>query len=164
MYNGFDEFGYIFYPHSCIDRKSTKCRVHIHLHGANLSKSIMGSSMLRNAGFFEWAANNNLIILMPQNMYNIPFNSIGAWWTDKNIIDGNALTKEGLMPRVFKAMIDRLLEPRDQNHDYLDYNIADWSPDSYFGLYELYFFFKNFWYHACFIFITMWIAPQLTPS
>ena len=101
---------------------------------------------------------------MPQNMYNIPFNSIGAWWTDKNILDGNALTKDGLMPRTFKAMIDRLLEPRDELHDYLANNIADWSPDGYLGFYELYFFIKNFWYHVSFTLLTWFVFRELAPT
>lgn len=144
---------------TCIGIDSIKCKVHIHLHGANLSKSISGSPMLRNAGFFEHAANNNLIVVMPQNMYNIPLNAIGAWWTSPNPLDGNALANDGLMPMAFKAMIDRLLKPRDELEDYLAYNIGYWSADKYMGIYELYFFLKNFWYHVIFTLITWTVAP-----
>ena len=47
----------------------------------------------------------------------------------------------------FKAMIDRLLEPRDELHDYLANNITSLTGllmAISVGFYELYFFLKNF--------------------
>ena len=108
IYDGFDDYGYIYYPTYCL-RERIKCKVHIHLHGDTLSSEIRGSVYLRNAGFLEWAASNRMIVVFPQASWNIPLNIRNAWITEGYILDQNALNKDGIMPKAFKAMIDRVI-------------------------------------------------------
>jgi hypothetical protein len=56
--------GYVYVPDTCAAGES--CRVHIALHGCLQDAGDIGEKYVRNAGYNEWADNNNIIVLYPQ--------------------------------------------------------------------------------------------------
>jgi hypothetical protein len=71
--------GYIYVPDSCA--RGERCRVHIALHGCQQDVSAIGDTYVRNAGYNEWAGNNNIIVLYPQSraLRNNPL-ACWDWW------------------------------------------------------------------------------------
>ena len=70
------------------------------------------------------------------------------------------------MPKAFKAMIDRVIQPKDElEWDYFSQNIS--IPPVFeqsmldTGLYDVWFYMKNFLFHVSYTLLTIFIAPQL---
>jgi len=62
--NGLSKWGYYYLPYVC-EQKS--CKLHVVMHGCYASAEDVGQTFLQKAGFLEWAAANDLIILYPQS-------------------------------------------------------------------------------------------------
>ena len=82
MYDGLDEYGFVYYPQICLE-KNNKCKVHVHLHGCTASAAIVGEDLVRNSDFLEYAAANDIIIVFPQNIYNLLTNPFSCWSTSE---------------------------------------------------------------------------------
>ena len=61
--SSFDDQGYVYIPNSC---SSTQCRVHLVTHGCSGGASFIGTGFIENAGYLEWAATNDIVVLFPQ--------------------------------------------------------------------------------------------------
>lgn len=59
-----DEIGYLYLPDACL--KGEYCTLHVHLHGCWLGAGVYKDVYLRQTGFLEYAAANNIIMLFPQ--------------------------------------------------------------------------------------------------
>ena len=77
-YNGFHKYGYVYYPYQCLEPDS-KCKIHIFFHGCLQSVKLIGQVYFRNIGFMEYAVTNDLIIVFPQNTYNLDSNLFDCW-------------------------------------------------------------------------------------
>ena len=74
-----DVTGYVFVPQRC---SRTRCRVHVALHGCRQGAALVGDAFARHAGYNEWAAERDLIVLYPQVRPSEP--SFVAWWLPYN--------------------------------------------------------------------------------
>ena len=86
-----EEIAYAYKPSNCtVHPLSENCRVHILYHGClqNLNTYYVHSggdkfndTLVRHAGFNQWAETNNLVILYPQASYSAvdPVNPEGCW-------------------------------------------------------------------------------------
>ncbi len=68
------EKGYAYVPKSCSE--GGLCRVHVVFHGCQQTTSMLGDLFYMHAGYNEWAAMNNIIVLYPQ--------LVPARWTNPN--------------------------------------------------------------------------------
>ncbi|KRW99921.1 hypothetical protein PPERSA_12597 [Pseudocohnilembus persalinus] len=80
--DGLSDKGYYYVPSSCQNGES--CKLHIALHGCQMTLADIGTDFVANSGLNEWAENNNIIVLYPQikkSFYN-PSNPNGCfdWW------------------------------------------------------------------------------------
>ena len=92
-YDGLDEYGFVYYPQICLDTDK-KCKVHVYLHGCT---AIIGEDLVRNSDFLEYAAANDMIIIFPQNMYNLLTNPFSCWSTSSSTLpDENYFNQNGI--------------------------------------------------------------------
>lgn len=121
--NGLAKYGYVYYPNTCYDSQTT-CKVHMHLHGCAMTVDGLfsaGIDLLSYGGFFEYAASNNIIVIMPQVKFDFFINptecfdyvNYASWWSDTAFA-----TKNGIQPKALKNMLDRLTEPIDPAYNY----------------------------------------------
>jgi len=80
------------------------------MHGCLQTAAVgNGEVALRNAGFLEYAASNDIIVVFPQNYYNYTSNMFCCWsHQDHTLGDPNSTNNLGIQNQVFKGMIDRL--------------------------------------------------------
>ena len=112
--------GFAYVPASCA---STRCRVHVALHGCLQHFDAVGDEFYKKAGYNEWANSNNIIVLYPQTIPRFGWNW-KVFWTLKYVINPNACwdwwgyddaayyTKNGSQMMAVKKMLDRLGAPR----------------------------------------------------
>jgi hypothetical protein len=112
--------GFAYIPASCA---STRCRVHVALHGCLQHFDAVGDQFYKEAGYNKWADTNNIIVLYPQTIARFGWNW-KVFWTWKYIINPNACwdwwgydgasyyTKSGSQMMAIKKMLDRLGLPR----------------------------------------------------
>lgn len=76
---GMNDTGFAYIPNSCAEGE--KCALHISFHGCNQSIDNVGDSYAKLAGFNEWAASNNMIVLYPQTEKSsmMPMNPQACW-------------------------------------------------------------------------------------
>ena len=83
-------------------------------------------------GWTSVAYNNNVVLLIPQTAGFFYPNCWNSSNTEEPYCPSSsevtcdaekALTNEGLQPKAFMKMINRLMEPRDPNHDYYANNL-----------------------------------------
>lgn len=65
MEDGFSEEGYVYYPKNCLAQDKS-CKVHIFLHGCLMSHENYLDHFVKNMGFLETAAANDIIVVFPQ--------------------------------------------------------------------------------------------------
>ena len=58
--DGFTDFGYVYYPFTCLE-KDKKCKVTMFLHGCNGSSLNVHETTVRWGGFLDYAASNDMI-------------------------------------------------------------------------------------------------------
>lgn len=64
--NGLDEWGYVYYPYTCVG-KDKHCKVHVALHGCGGQvDGIFGWDFIVRYGYTQYAASNDLVIIFPQ--------------------------------------------------------------------------------------------------
>ena len=64
-YSGLAIDGFIYIPNNCIDGTTTNCKVHINFHGTGMGHAYIGDNYFKRAGWLEYAASNDLILLFP---------------------------------------------------------------------------------------------------
>jgi poly(3-hydroxybutyrate) depolymerase len=70
------DVGYVYLPRSCL--QGDRCRVHVVFHGCQQAAERVGDAVYRRAGYNNWAATNNIIVLYPQ-LVATPRNPDGCW-------------------------------------------------------------------------------------
>ncbi len=114
-----DREGYVFVPEQCAAR--VRCRVHIALHGCRQGVSEIGEAFVRDAGYNDWAAANDTIVLYPQVRASrpnwliawLPNNPLGCWdWWGYTGPD--YAYKSGAQIAALRAMVERLTAPRSR--------------------------------------------------
>jgi poly(3-hydroxybutyrate) depolymerase len=78
--NGMDTEAWLYVPANCTNGQA--CKLHVALHGCNMSYSQIGSAFLNNTGYNRWADTNNIIVLYPQTLpdsRNSPPPFAGCW-------------------------------------------------------------------------------------
>lgn len=74
---GMSEVGYVYIPPRCEDGK-TLCKLHLALHGCEMSVANIGFDFVAKAGYNAWADANDMVILFPQVLTNT-LNPKGCW-------------------------------------------------------------------------------------
>ena len=134
--SGLAKNGYVYYPDACVDGTVENCYVHMHLHGCMDNNQGMSKDSWINYGFVQYAATNNIILLMPQaEVTYFPANGYPCFKSGY-ILDDEAdrdtyLTNTGIQGKAFKAMIERVLE--DQDSATYDYNAGNINEYGFFG-------------------------------
>jgi len=114
--NGLAKYGYIYYPNNCI---GGNCRVHMHLHGCGLTAGSYfygGFEKITQGGWMEYAAANDIIVVMPQAEWNMFSNPIECFdYTNYvNPWDETAyITQQSSQLNAFKNMLARISMPQD---------------------------------------------------
>lgn len=75
-----DAVGYVYVPERC--RLGTRCRVHVALHGCRQGAAFVGDAFVAHAGYNQWAAAHDVVVLYPQVRPSEP--SFVAWWLPYN--------------------------------------------------------------------------------
>ena len=107
---GLQKYGYIFYPESCLEKS---CHIHFHLHGCGG----MGDWIGYYFQFGDYAVSNDIIMVYPQIKKNMQCHDTFGYTGD------NFATNEGIQPKFYQGVIDRLTQQRDDAFDYTSYNI-----------------------------------------
>jgi poly(3-hydroxybutyrate) depolymerase len=63
---GMWDAGYAYVPQACAPGASTKCALHVALHGCKQSAQELGDRFYKHVGLNEWADTNAIIVLYPQ--------------------------------------------------------------------------------------------------
>ena len=76
--NTLADTGYLYAPKSCINGE--KCKLHIAFHGCQQNQESIEMQFIENAGYNEWADQNNTVILYPQTTASdVPLNPKACW-------------------------------------------------------------------------------------
>jgi poly(3-hydroxybutyrate) depolymerase len=112
-----DVSGFVFVPARC--RQATRCRVHVALHGCRQGRTLVADAFARHAGYNEWAAAHDVIVLYPQVQPVEP--TLFAWWRPINprgcwdwwgYTGPDYATRNAVQIAAIAAMVRRLGEPR----------------------------------------------------
>ena len=57
-----DKLGYAYIPHSC---NTDQCQIHVAIHGCHQGRESLESLYVKNTGYLEWAAANDIVVLFP---------------------------------------------------------------------------------------------------
>ncbi|XP_062507721.1 uncharacterized protein LOC134184120 [Corticium candelabrum] len=100
-----DSIGYVYVPSACRNR-SKVCRLHVALHGCEMSREYISLAFVEHAGYNPIAEANNIIVLYPQTHSNA-LNPLSCfdWW---GFTSPAYASKMGPQMVGVKAMIDRL--------------------------------------------------------
>lgn len=71
------DVGYVYVPKSCL--QGSRCSVHVVFHGCQQAAEKVGDAVYRRAGYNDWAATNNIIVLYPQLISLARRNPAGCW-------------------------------------------------------------------------------------
>ncbi len=98
------DIGYVYVPRSCL--QGSRCKVHVVFHGCEQAVERVGDAVYRRAGYNNWAASNNIIVLYPQ-LVSTRRNPNGCWdwWGYDSVY---YYTKKGPQMTAVMAMIRRL--------------------------------------------------------
>jgi hypothetical protein len=113
--------GFIYLPQAC---RSSRCRVHVALHGCLQDYDSIGDQFYKKAGYNRWADSNNIIVLYPQTIARFGWNWKTFWkiayvWNPNACWDWwgydgpNYDKKSGAQMSAIKRMLDRLASPRE---------------------------------------------------
>jgi len=126
--SGLSHKGFIFVPKHFQEKnsKSSKLtqfarKLHVVFHGAGQDYGSVGMAFIEDSGYIEWASTNNIVLLFPQAAkITGPKDSLPKLtppfacfdfdgYTSKHTSESAAYcTNNGVQPRAFKAMIDRI--------------------------------------------------------
>ena len=73
---GLGQEGWIYIPNNCMNKNTKKCKLHVNFHGTiilnqdtepewAINPSVIGDNYFKRAGWLEYAASNDLIMLFP---------------------------------------------------------------------------------------------------
>jgi hypothetical protein len=105
----------IYVPDACkADSATENCRLHFAYHGCDQTMADIGDSYIKDTGYLEWAAENNIVVVFPQTVRSntIPVNPKGCWdWWGYT---GTAYASN-IAPQLqfFKNVIDSLVSQHD---------------------------------------------------
>jgi hypothetical protein len=109
--------GYLFVPESC--REGKKCKLHVAFHGClqggktDQRLGHTGNLFSKFAGYNEWAAANDIVVLYPQvegRQVPPPMNPQGCWdWWGQSYTHEGYHTKHGIQIRAVAQMINELV-------------------------------------------------------
>lgn len=110
---GLNDYGYVFIPKSCrqasfSNSNSSRCSVHVSLHGCMQDVAQIGDTFPVESGLNEWAETNDIIVLYPQARANL-LNPKGCWdwWGYEGL---NYASNTGYQMRTIKNMVDALIK------------------------------------------------------
>ena len=76
----FADRGWLFVPAQCRAGAAKKCRLHVVFHGCRQGSSFVGDAFVRQSGYLEAAAGNDVVLLFPQLVASYqPLNPNGCW-------------------------------------------------------------------------------------
>ncbi|VDI07269.1 Hypothetical predicted protein [Mytilus galloprovincialis] len=101
-----DDTGYVYIPSGC-SQNTSKCKLHIALHGCKMGRHYIDDVYVKHTGYNEVGEVNNIIILYPQAVPNSK-NADGCW--DMYGFTGqNYATNKGLQVMAMDNMRKRVL-------------------------------------------------------
>jgi len=75
-----DDSGFLYVPTACRS-STTRCKLHVFLHGCNMEVAEEGDVFYLHTGLNEWAESNNIIVLYPQTIATITNpQACWDWW------------------------------------------------------------------------------------
>jgi len=77
-YTGLGEDGWIYVPNNCTNGTTKKCKLHVNFHGTGMGFASIADNYFKRAGWLEYAASNDIIMLFPQSDYGLT-NPLGNW-------------------------------------------------------------------------------------
>jgi len=60
---GLAEVGYVYVPPSC-ENAAKECKLHVALHGCNMTAANVGMDFIQKAGYNSWADANDFVLLL----------------------------------------------------------------------------------------------------
>lgn len=98
---------WIYVPKSC--QLGVRCRLHVALHGCQMSPDFIQDKFVTLAGYNEWAESNNIVVLYPQSAKVAGDNPYACWdWF--GFTGDNYMTQEGVQMKALKKMIERVIQ------------------------------------------------------
>ena len=98
-----DDYGFSYTPKQCY---TSKCKLHIVLHGCNQGKEFVGNKFVIQSGYLNYAELNNIILIFPQNKATKE-NPYGCWdwwgYTGKRYY-----TKNSIQIKFLKKLVDKV--------------------------------------------------------
>ncbi len=108
--------GYVYIPKDC---EKGRCRLVMALHGCKQNVENVGDAFIRQSGFLQWAANNQMVVLFPQTTersgylketHNTVLNPYACWdWW--GYTGNNYIAKTAPQLSFLNKMVQRLKEP-----------------------------------------------------
>jgi hypothetical protein len=75
---GMDSTAWLYVPKNCAADQA--CKLVVAIHGCMQNQQTIGTSFVQKSGINEWADNNNILVLYPQNIASyLPYNPDGCW-------------------------------------------------------------------------------------
>ena len=111
----------IYVPNTCTTKK---CRLHVSLHGCQQGMNFnngwtkpwfYGDQYILNTGYLQWAAKNDIIVLMPQasNTGNNGINPLGCWEFFDFTTKDKWYTNQGSQTSAIKMMVDKVMGTKE---------------------------------------------------
>jgi hypothetical protein len=99
---GVAEQGYVYFPTGCAPTVPSNCsRVHLALHGCQMTAGLIGDAFTMHAGYNGWAEANQLVVIYPQAASN-SLNPDGCWdWW--GFTGPTYASQLGVQPRFLRA-------------------------------------------------------------
>lgn len=97
--------GWIYVPDSC--QAGLPCKLHIALHGCQMNPDFIKDRFASQAGYNDWAENNNMIVLYPQSARDSRGNPYACWdWF--GFTGPDYVTKSGAQMSALMKMIQKV--------------------------------------------------------
>ena len=63
--HGLADYGYIYYPHRCVDGSVKNCKIHMVIPACGQTTVMGGFSLMNDYGYAQYAASNDIIMIYP---------------------------------------------------------------------------------------------------
>jgi poly(3-hydroxybutyrate) depolymerase len=101
-----DNTGYAFVPVACA--QGADCGLVLALHGCLQYHGTIGSAFIDDAGIYQWADTNRIIVLYPQTIPTTGTNGEGCWDWWGYLSDPNYAQKSGAQMQALYGMVTRV--------------------------------------------------------